>query len=314
MQRRKFLGTIGFGVGATALPMWLSTAFRLGDEVCPTDPVKPAEPESCEPAPVAAPTCSPTTSPTRKPTLVLVIPEDDAEKYERGHAFGELFNHGSDAQLALLAPFDVICRPIAELEPELRAAMASEPLMIVLDEGCAPLRLDAALPNTLQAPGRWEHDGSGETWEGYEAREDRRVQDRIELLAGLLAKATTSERLVPQAARELAALPCREREALERAPETMARLGLEVLDQVAASALLAIDADRSSGARLQARLAAAVRARLTRAPISGAPWARGGGCGEVVEGDEARGSGIMSGMGHVPRRSTRFLKFYTSRY
>ena len=34
MQRRKFLGIVSIGAGATTLPMWLSTAFKLDDPAC----------------------------------------------------------------------------------------------------------------------------------------------------------------------------------------------------------------------------------------------------------------------------------------
>src|SRR5207253_4564974 len=38
-----------------------------------------------------------------KTVRIFVIPDDDAEKWERGRAFGEWLNHGEDAQLAPLS-------------------------------------------------------------------------------------------------------------------------------------------------------------------------------------------------------------------
>ena len=47
--------------------------------------------------------------PTARPTLVFVVPRADADHWERGAAFGELLNHGSDRDLAPLALADVVC-------------------------------------------------------------------------------------------------------------------------------------------------------------------------------------------------------------
>ncbi|WP_437590219.1 hypothetical protein [Sorangium sp. So ce1000] len=56
--------------------------------------------------------------------------------------------------------------------------------------------------------------------------------------------------------------------------------------------------------------AASVRARLVKAPPSGARWATASGCGVDVEG--AEDSGIIGcGMGHVPSKSRRFLYFFS---
>ncbi|XXX77370.1 hypothetical protein WMF30_01170 [Sorangium sp. So ce134] len=55
--------------------------------------------------------------------------------------------------------------------------------------------------------------------------------------------------------------------------------------------------------------AASVRARLVKAPPSGARWATASGCGVDVEGVEDDGM-MACGMGHVPAKSRRFLYFF----
>ncbi|HEY2746313.1 MAG TPA: hypothetical protein VGL86_16885, partial [Polyangia bacterium] len=49
------------------------------------------------------------TMPTARPTLVLVVPRDDAKRWERGKLFGDLLTHADDTLLARLSLVDVIC-------------------------------------------------------------------------------------------------------------------------------------------------------------------------------------------------------------
>jgi hypothetical protein len=61
-----------------------------------------------------------------------------------------------------------------------------------------------------------------------------------------------------------------------------------------------------------AALAADVRGRLRDKRVPGSKWARSGGCGTTVEGD-SDGIGYACGMGHTPKKSARFLYFFTKR-
>jgi hypothetical protein len=76
--------------------------------------------------------------------LVLVVPENQPEKqmerWDRGHAFGELLNHGSDAELAPLAFVDVVCARAADHQ------VAGEPLMLFVDRAQHVRQLDGELP------------------------------------------------------------------------------------------------------------------------------------------------------------------------
>lgn len=68
-----------------------------------------------------------------RPLLVLIIPEDDGKKYERGHLLGTYLNHASDRQLAPLGQVEVVCAKMASVRAKLPAVGPGEPLMILLD-------------------------------------------------------------------------------------------------------------------------------------------------------------------------------------
>jgi hypothetical protein len=59
-------------------------------------------------------------------------------------------------------------------------------------------------------------------------------------------------------------------------------------------------------------LAADARSRLRDRPLPGSRWAYGSGCGIAIEG-EKDSVGSDCGMGHVPKKSRRFLYFFSKR-
>jgi len=78
------------------------------------------------------------------PTLVFVVPRADGEHWERGAAFGELLNHGSDRDLAPLALADVEC---ARAE---RYGVDDEPLLLFV-VGSTVRELRGTLPKSDSA-------------------------------------------------------------------------------------------------------------------------------------------------------------------
>jgi hypothetical protein len=76
---------------------------------------------------------------TTRPTLVFVVPRADRDHWERGAAFGELLNHGSDSDLAPLAFVDVVCAR-ADLY-----GVSGEPLLILVN-GSTARALRGTLP------------------------------------------------------------------------------------------------------------------------------------------------------------------------
>lgn len=295
MQRRKFLGIVTLGAGTTTFPMWLSTAFNLRrDEPDCAEPYDLSDLGSEQSDPDA---CLPGLADPGKPRLVFVIPQSPDQQSIRGHAFGELLNAGSDEQLAPLACYDVVCRRLSDLG---LVAGDHEPLLVVLEPGMPPHLLDTPLDLRV---GHYDHFSN-----------DAVIDARIDALAGLIAHHTDGARLVAQACRERASLPPADLARLDELPQSLGELLPHDVDRAPATALLAARTpDPEQRTHLTALLAAAVRARLCNRRIDGAPWAVTHGCGTIVEGEPDSG-GIMCGMGHVARRSSRFLKFYTSSY
>lgn len=311
MNRRKFLGTVAMGAGFTAFPIWLSRSFGLTRETCP-EPATALEPA---PAPELSDPhhCGPTGA-NYKPTLVLVIPADERLQWDRGSAFGELLNHGSDAQLAALACFEVVCSRVDALDPAVREQVVGEPLMLALDPGAAPqvLALDAPVPAHHEASDALRWGGTVEERLDVDRKTEAQIDARIAMVAELIASAADGARLIDQACRERGGLPRGDLARLDELPASLGELGPHDVDRAPALALLAArEGDAAQREHLTALLAAAVRTRLCDSPIPGAPWARTHGCGITVEG-ATRQSRVACGMGSVPARSTRFLKFYTA--
>lgn len=302
LLRRRFFGALAAGLGATAAPVWLSRSFGLRGETCTDEPSTPTPEDppamDCGPGGVA-----------RKPLLVLVIPADDSSaQRDRGHAFGEILNHGDDEQRGLFARFDVVCRRVDQLPVDVQSAVRGEPLMLVLDPRASVpvLPLSAALPQIPEM--------QGDDWDDLAAEEERAILQRIDTIAGLLHLAATHADLHAQAADERAALTCQEARLLADLPDSLDALSPTLVDRAPAITMIAArGADEDTRARLWALLSAAARIRLTDRPVDGAPWARGGGCGVHVEG-ASDNHGMACGMGHVPTKSRRFLMFYASRW
>ena len=112
MRRREFLGATTAAAVLASWPRWLRSAFA--DEPSPT-------PEACEAdrkktAVAALARAWKRAQGAGKAVLVLVIPADPSAKYDRGHVFGELLNHGKPEQLAPLALAEVVCATMEDLK------------------------------------------------------------------------------------------------------------------------------------------------------------------------------------------------------
>jgi hypothetical protein len=135
--------------------------------------------------------------------LVLVIPEDDSAKWERGRAWGELLNFGSDEQLAPLAGVEVVCASLAELKKMAIPAPKGEPWGLLVDPSKAtasPTALDAKVPEPRDGRAL---DGDALT---LELNEEAASRARIAVLAGAIAAALPlAKRPVAQCAHEVRA-------------------------------------------------------------------------------------------------------------
>src|SRR5688572_25747564 len=101
MERRRFLKNSLLGLSGLALPTWLGCAFRPGGGKGDSDIGYGTTDDTSSAAYGEGLLAEAYLRAQRrgKPLLIFVIPEDDAAKYDRGHAFGELLNFGSADEL-----------------------------------------------------------------------------------------------------------------------------------------------------------------------------------------------------------------------
>lgn len=83
--------------------------------------------------------------------LVIVIPEDDGEKWTRGQHLGEWLNSENDASLAPLAGVDVVCASLSDLR-QLVPQLGKEEPWFVLMKMDAPVRVKRVTPVLPAAP------------------------------------------------------------------------------------------------------------------------------------------------------------------
>lgn len=180
MKRRVFL--TGAAAATTALlswPAWLREAFA---DPCDADAERKGERDTVSAAALVAGAFRRAKKSGRQ-LLVLVIPANDSARYERGQVFGELLNHGTNADLAPLATVEVICATMAEVALVVPTDLSVEPLMLLVDPTRVPATttpLDVALPSDVTAP--------DSDWEARRKAEGETAGRRIALLGGLLRK------------------------------------------------------------------------------------------------------------------------------
>jgi len=112
-----------------------------------------------------------------RPLLVLVIPEDNGARWDRGTALGALLNHGSDEAMAALGLCEVICAPMSALRQLVPQAPASEPFMVLVDPRSVPATAQALEATIPPEPTQdWSSDDS---WRAYYDALDARVETMI---------------------------------------------------------------------------------------------------------------------------------------
>ena len=229
-----------------------------------------------------------------RPLLVLIVPET---RGIHGRAWGELINHGTETQLAPLAIFEPACATpaeLAKLAPQ--ANVNADTVLVALDTE----RVPAAAHNVeAKLASNDYRQGPRSDWT---EKSDGIVDSRIASLAEAVHKAAVAcqpAKYDPQAGLEVWRPP---------APPVASK-------QVPSAA----DVERNAGwywrqlswdalGAKKAALADVARARFRDERVPGSYWARSTGCGTEIEGGPP--SMIGCGMGHINRRSTRFLHFY----
>lgn len=294
IDRRRFL-TLGATGGAAALllPGWLSRAF--------------AQDRATRELTTNLATFSSAYRDAQrlgKPLLVLVVPTDDAQRWTRARAFGELLNVGPDAVLADLALAHVVCAEMTAVRALVPQAPAGEPTMLLVEPDRVPARATAIDVPSLE-----------------EAALVTAIHDA---LAPDTATLTERARVVRMHidARTLASVEAAVRGASLAPHHPPSRLGgaatvfgdAATVDRAAAVLALAAQTAPSASAHvLRDSLAKAAIARLRLTRIPGSVWANDASCGIEIEG--ASEPNMMDcGMGSVSPRSARFLYFYTRPY
>jgi len=165
MNRRMVLGLLGLGL----VPGVVRRAF--GDVSAATTRTTPAAEfdGAAERARQGA-----------RPLLILVIPSDETNKYERGRAFGEWLNHGTDEQLRALGEVEVAATSMAEVRRRWPAAGSGEPWMVLVRDNQAQ-SVDGNIP--VSAPQRRG---------GDDKAEEPIIKRRIAALAELATRAIGS--------------------------------------------------------------------------------------------------------------------------
>ena len=216
MNRRKFLGTAATAAVIATWPGWLRRAFAETPALAKEAAGLAVLSEGYRHAQRAG-----------KPLLVLVIPADDGQKYDRGRAFGEYLNHGSAEQLAPLALCEVACAEMAKLRRLAPAAGEGEPLMVLIETDQVPARVQRFDVALVEEPERdWrvvdeddpadppkKNETEDERWQrrftARQRREEAVIAKRIEQIAALVKDAVQPDvaRLAERAAQARAHVP-----------------------------------------------------------------------------------------------------------
>jgi hypothetical protein len=198
MNRRRFLrAASATALALAAAPAWVRRAF--GDATCPPQAKNPRALATLAGAYRRA-------ARTGRALLVLVIPEDTAAGWDRGAAFGELLNHGTDEQLAPLASVEVAAASMRDVARLVPGAPGGEPLLVLVDTRRVPATARAV---DLAVPQYPEH-----RYRQWDPVADDAIADRrIDALGDLLARA-----LPPAADVQTAAAEVRARVVKQRVP------------------------------------------------------------------------------------------------
>jgi hypothetical protein len=282
MKRRSFLQ--GSALSLLAIPAWLGCAFQKGGAVDFTNPEEVID-NVVGRAFLEAQRLG-------KPLFVIVVPKDETQRYDRGHAWGEFLNYGEIWPLAL-------CGVICANEKELSALVpvSGEPWFYVLESEAGTIKAtahDTTLPSFSESRRKYE--------EGEDST-DKRINALYVLVKNALAK---NNKML--AARALVAEAALGEEAL-RFKARSGKITLAEADRFAA--ILA----KSTPQNLEALTSAAV-ARVKSKKIEGSRWTQASGCGpdehEDATEEEREQMGMFDcGMGFLPAKSTRFLTFFT---
>jgi hypothetical protein len=299
MNRRKFLGGSVLLGSAAALPLLIRNAF-FADEATKVS----SDTFSTKEAPYQpsgngdwVSTQFEAAKNAGKPLLILLIPEKNAS--ERGHAWGELLNHGSKEQLAVLSLCEVVCASFASVQ---------ENFQVQIDPSMWAVLLETTREKSSQSAAPIGMPTLEEILASKQNAAEKLIEKRILLLSkmlkGMLAK---DDQMISQRAEQSTSTA-----PIEVASEMQFNIKQQKRDfpQVTINRFAAVL--YQSGA-YQNELSQLVKEKLCQQRIPGAKWANSFACGSIVEGEEEKPRMMACGMGFMHDKSRRFLRFITDK-
>ncbi|MBN8612860.1 MAG: hypothetical protein J0L92_19855 [Deltaproteobacteria bacterium] len=121
-----------------------------------------------------------------RPLLVLVIPEDNGARWERGSALGAFLNHGTDDAMTAVGSCELTCAPMTVLRQLVPQAPPGEPLLVLVDPARVPASVSAIDPALPPEP---PYAVDGEDWEAQRTREDAYVDAQIAAISNAVVAA-----------------------------------------------------------------------------------------------------------------------------
>ena len=294
MDRRGFLKAATSGVAAATWPGWLRKAVADVSVVNPMSGAKNVKDAIQRGRDLG------------KPLLVFVVPPD-AEKWERGHLFGEFLNNAIDPQMALLSLAELVCATVDQLAGVGIAVADRNAKMLVVEPGAGSATAIGLQVEAL-SHGRGREPGA-------EKNEDRLIDRRVAEVARAVKGALAADPAM--VARRAAAVRAKNPKAANAMDQALVGEGANgaiddaKIEGAAAIALeqTAVESDSLAGPLLVGRLAAYAKRKWRKQPPPGSKWASSWGCGTNVEGEAPEG--VACGMGHVPAKSARFLYLFS---
>jgi len=233
-----------------------------------------------------------------RPLLVLIIPENNDQRWDRGRLLGALINHGGDDVLAALATVSLACASTATLA-KLGPKVTDSVWMALVSTDAVPATVTTA---TVDVDVAVEPDPSD--WAGAGLLDAQLLHAREAVLDLLLGQVGALESRVAQGRAAQSLAHAQLEQALIAGLPSVAQAGAAP----ARTAMAIRDAQGGRRSNLTMILADAGRAEHRDQRVSGSQWANGHGCGVSVEGVE---SGVMGcGMGRVPAKAVRFLYWF----
>jgi hypothetical protein len=318
VDRREFVRLSAFCAGAAALPHWLAKA--LGQDPAMKTPGDGSRASALRTALTRARAYG-------KPLLVLLVPIDQNQRYERGQALGSFLNHGPRDALLELAFAELACATPDEAtsvlgEVGLPADPARGTPWFVLVDPAEPAPGAARAARVVDPDfGELGEEPAMGKWQGQFAELEKEARRWAEARNAVVAKAL-HEVIAPDrgalatlADRCRATLAADERESLEKLLAGGKPPADVLLMRAAAVVAMAAEAPRRDGdrERLREALTDAAKRTLVDARIPGSKWAKSEGCGTEIEGDDDGGLRVACGMAFVPELDRRFLYFFSER-